>query len=128
MKTWTRTFLCCLLLPSLPSHAEIQKFGDAHGHLCARGGLESPFDNRELGFQLTASETPIVPILIGDDMKTFAAWHALSDEGIYVNPVVPPAVAPGSSLLRTSYMATHTDDQLDKVLAKLGFKGWRNGT
>lgn len=71
---------------------------------------------RELGFQLTESETPIVPILIGDDMRTFQFWQMLSEAGIYVNPVVPPAVAPNSSLLRTSYMATHTDAQLDRVL------------
>jgi 8-amino-7-oxononanoate synthase len=71
---------------------------------------------RDLGFQLTPSETPIVPIIIGDDFKTFACWKALSEAGIYVNPVVPPAVAPNCSLLRTSYMATHTDAQLDRVL------------
>jgi 8-amino-7-oxononanoate synthase len=71
---------------------------------------------RELGFQIGPSETPIVPIIIGDEMKTFLFWKALFEAGIYVNPVVPPAVAPNMSLLRTSYMATHTDAQLDRVL------------
>jgi len=71
---------------------------------------------RELGYDTGASQTPIVPIIIGDDQKTFALWRALFDAGIYVNPAVPPAVPPNQSLLRTSYMATHTDEQLDRVL------------
>ena len=70
----------------------------------------------ELGFSTGNSETPIVPILIGDDTKTFLFWKALFTAGIYVNPVVPPGVPPNKSLLRTSYMATHTDEQLDRVL------------
>ena len=70
----------------------------------------------ELGFSTGNSETPIVPILIGDDTKTFLFWKALFAAGIYVNPVVPPGVPPNQSLLRTSYMATHTDAQLDRVL------------
>jgi 8-amino-7-oxononanoate synthase len=69
-----------------------------------------------LGFHIGPSETPIVPILIGDDAKTFAFWKALFAAGVYVNPVVPPAVPPSQSLLRTSYMATHTEAQLDRVL------------
>jgi len=71
---------------------------------------------QEMGFSTGNSQTPIVPIFIGDDMKTFALWKALFAAGIYVNPVVPPAVPPNQSLLRTSYMATHTDAQLDRVL------------
>jgi len=70
----------------------------------------------ELGFNTGNSQTPIIPIVIGDDMKTIAFWRALFDAGIYCNPVIPPAVAPNQSLLRTSYMATHTDAQLDRVL------------
>ncbi|MFO7697100.1 MAG: pyridoxal phosphate-dependent aminotransferase family protein [Anaerolineae bacterium] len=76
-----------------------------------------------LGFQTGNSQTPIIPILIGDEMKTFAFWKALFAAGIYVNPVVPPAVAPTASLLRTSYMATHTDEQLDRVLETFGTVG-----
>jgi 8-amino-7-oxononanoate synthase len=72
---------------------------------------------RALGFNAGASETPIIPIIIGDDEKTFAFWRALFEAGIYVNPVIPPAVPPNLSLLRTSYMATHTDEQLDRVLS-----------
>jgi len=69
-----------------------------------------------LGFNTLNSQTPIVPILVGDETKTFMFWRALFDAGIFVNAAVPPAVASNQSLLRTSYMATHTDDQLDRVL------------
>jgi 7-keto-8-aminopelargonate synthetase-like enzyme len=72
---------------------------------------------REMGFNLGASETPIIPVIIGDDTRTFMAWKALYQAGVYTNPVISPAVPPELSLLRTSYMATHTDEQLDRVLA-----------
>lgn len=72
---------------------------------------------QQMGFDTGDSETPIIPIYIGDDMRTIFTWKALFEAGIYVNPVVSPGVAPGQSLLRTSYMATHTDEQLDRVLA-----------
>ena len=71
---------------------------------------------RGLGFETGPTETPIVPIIIGDDMKTLMLWKALFDAGIYTNAVIPPGVAPNQSRLRTSYMATHTDEQLDRVL------------
>ncbi len=71
---------------------------------------------RRLGFNVGNSATPIVPIIIGDNMRTFAAWKMLFEAGVYTNPVIPPAVPPELSLLRTSYMATHTDAQLDRVL------------
>ncbi len=69
-----------------------------------------------MGYSIGNSQTPIVPILIGDEQKTLGFWRALFDAGIYVNPVLPPAVPPNQSLLRTSYMATHTDAQLERVL------------
>jgi 8-amino-7-oxononanoate synthase len=72
---------------------------------------------RALGFNVGTTETPIVPVIIGDDMRTFLTWKALFDAGAYTNPVVSPAVPADSSLLRTSYMATHTDEQLDRVVA-----------
>ncbi len=71
---------------------------------------------RKLGFNVCNSQTPIIPILIGDDIPTVLAWKTLFDAGVYTNPVLPPAVSPESSLLRTSYMATHTDEQLDRVV------------
>jgi 8-amino-7-oxononanoate synthase len=69
-----------------------------------------------LGYDTGLSETPIIPIIIGDDIPTFKLWRALFDAGVYTNAVVPPAVPPSKSLLRTSYIATHTDAQMDRVL------------
>ncbi|NIW78119.1 MAG: aminotransferase class I/II-fold pyridoxal phosphate-dependent enzyme [Calditrichae bacterium] len=69
-----------------------------------------------LGFDTGHSETPIIPVLIKDYDKTFMFWKTLFDEGIYTNAVVAPAVPPDRSLLRTSYMATHSDNDLDQVL------------
>ncbi len=78
-----------------------------------RDGLKS------IGFNTLLSETPIIPVLIGDEIKTFEVCHWLQDEGIFVNPVVPPAVQPGQSLIRFSVMSTHTIKQLDFALDKL---------
>jgi 8-amino-7-oxononanoate synthase len=73
-------------------------------------------DMRAMGFNVGESVTPIIPVIIGDDQKTFAAWKALFNNGVFVNPVIAPAVPQGSQLLRTSYMATHTDEQVDRVM------------
>ena len=54
--------------------------------------------------------------MIGSDEATFDFNRRLFEEGVFVNPVVPPAVPEGQSLLRTSYMATHTDEDLDTIL------------
>ena len=70
----------------------------------------------ELGFNIGNSITPVVPIIIGDDEKTFITWKLLFENGVFVNPVISPAVSAGRQLLRTSYMATHTDAQMEKVL------------
>jgi len=82
---------------------------------------------QELGFNTGNSQTPIIPIIIGDETKTFLFWRSLFEAGIYVNPVVPPAVPPNLSLLRTSYMATHTDEQMDRVLDVFATVGKRLG-
>ncbi|MDW7682090.1 MAG: aminotransferase class I/II-fold pyridoxal phosphate-dependent enzyme, partial [bacterium] len=71
---------------------------------------------QEMGFNTGRSQTPIIPLIIGDDMKTFGFWKLLFEYGIFSNPVISPAVEPGQALIRTSYMATHTDDELDHVL------------
>jgi len=72
---------------------------------------------RLMGFNVGESVTPIVPVIIGDDTKTFLTWKSLFENGVFVNPVISPAVPPGLQLLRTSYMATQTDEQIDRVLA-----------
>jgi len=71
---------------------------------------------RRLGFNIGSTETPIVPIMVGADMDTFAFWKELFENGVFANAIVSPAVAPGNALLRTSYTATHTNEQLDRVL------------
>jgi len=75
---------------------------------------------RKLGFNVGNSQTPIVPVIIGEDMQTFMAWRMLFDAGVYTNPVISPAVPQGQSLLRTSYIATHSDEQLEQVLNAFG--------
>jgi 7-keto-8-aminopelargonate synthetase-like enzyme len=72
---------------------------------------------RRMGFNVGNSKTPIIPIIIGDNDLTFMTWKALYEAGLYTNPVISPAVPPEMSLLRTSYMATHTDEHLERVLA-----------
>lgn len=78
---------------------------------------------RDLGFNLGDSETPILPVYCGDLMLAFKVCKRLQDEGLFVNPVVSPAVAPGQELIRISLMATHTDKQVDFALEKLGKVG-----
>jgi 8-amino-7-oxononanoate synthase len=70
----------------------------------------------QLGFNIGNSASPIIPILIGDDIQTLFTWKNLFENGVFVNPVLSPAVPAGKQLLRTSYMATHTDEQLGCVL------------
>ena len=70
----------------------------------------------ELGYDTGTSETPIVPIIIKDSWKTYEMCKRLFEQGVFVNPVISPAVPPGRELLRTSYMATHTEEQLNRVL------------
>ncbi|MGE4232617.1 MAG: aminotransferase class I/II-fold pyridoxal phosphate-dependent enzyme [Bacteriovoracia bacterium] len=77
----------------------------------------------ELGFDTLKSQTPIIPVVIGEDIKTFAFTKALYEHGVFATPVVKPAVPEGQAMIRTSYMATHTDEELDYVLdvfSKLG--------
>jgi 8-amino-7-oxononanoate synthase len=71
---------------------------------------------KSLGFDIGETQTPIVPVIIGDDMKTFMFWKKLMEYGVYTNPVITPAVPPGRQLIRTSIMATHTIEQLERAL------------
>lgn len=74
---------------------------------------------KEKGVKIIESTTPIIPIFTYDDMATFKACMILQDKGVYVNPVVSPAVPVGQSLLRTSYTATHTKEQMDEASEKI---------
>lgn len=71
---------------------------------------------KSLGYDTGQSSTPVVPIIIGDEDKTYEICQTLEDLGVFVNPVVPPAVPPGRALLRTSLMATHTEEHLSRAL------------
>ncbi len=82
---------------------------------------------RDLGFDIGGTETPIVPIFVGDSLRAMHVWRSLFDAGIYVNVAIPPAVPPGKALLRTSYMATHTDEQMDRVLDAFASVGKSQG-
>ncbi|MBN1426937.1 MAG: pyridoxal phosphate-dependent aminotransferase family protein [Anaerolineae bacterium] len=81
----------------------------------------------ELGFNIGNSETPIIPIIICDEQMTIMFWKALFDAGLFTNAVIPPGVPPNMSLLRTSYMATHTADQLNRALDILDKVGHQLG-
>ena len=74
---------------------------------------------RSLGFEIGATETPIIPLYVRDMDKTFLVTRMLFDEGIFVNPVVPPACAPNDTLIRFSLMATHSKEQIDLALDKM---------
>lgn len=74
---------------------------------------------RQAGFEIGNTSTPIIPLFIRDDFKTFAITRDLLDEGIFVNPVVSPAVATTDTLIRFSLMATHTMDQVATAIEKI---------
>jgi len=82
---------------------------------------------RSMGFDIGGTTTPIVPIIIRDEMRTLEMWKQLYEAGVYTNCVIPPGVSPGMSLLRTSYMATHTDQQMDRVLEAFAVVGKKVG-
>lgn len=71
---------------------------------------------REMGYNIGNTQTPIIPLIVGDDMKCFMLWKEAFEGGVYTNPVISPAVPQGMALLRTSYMATHTREQLTRAL------------
>ena len=72
-----------------------------------------------MGFEIGHTETPIIPLFIRDNNLTFLITRELLDEGIFVNPVVSPAVAPNDTLIRFSLMATHTREQVTTALEKI---------
>jgi len=82
---------------------------------------------RNLGFNVWSSQTPIIPVVIGEMYDCFRFWKDLFEAGVYVNAVVPPAVPRGQALVRTSYMATHTDEHLDKILSAFKKVGIKHG-
>jgi len=97
------------IIETEPEHVRRLWKNEAH----IRAGL------KRLGYDMGTSNTPVIPLIIRDDYRTVLAWHALIEEGVYTNPVVSPGVPPNNALLRTSYMATHTTEHLDRALKAL---------
>jgi 7-keto-8-aminopelargonate synthetase-like enzyme len=87
-----------------------------HAERALRNGEYMRVEMTRLGLDIGNSVSPIVPIIIRDDLRTLFTWKAMLEAGVFVNPVISPAVAEGNQLLRTSYMATHTKEQLDRAL------------
>jgi 7-keto-8-aminopelargonate synthetase-like enzyme len=82
---------------------------------------------QDLGFNTGGSQTPIIPVIIGEDDACFAFWKELFEMGVYTNPVISPAVPQGMAILRTSYMAIHTKEQLTKALDAFAIVGKKFG-
>ncbi|MEW5989341.1 MAG: pyridoxal phosphate-dependent aminotransferase family protein [Chloroflexota bacterium] len=105
------------IMETEPEHVE-QLWDNGHKMLTGLKGL---------GFNTGRTQTPIIPLIIGERDATFLTWKLLYERGLYTNPVVSPAVPPGQCLLRTSYMATHTEEQLDRALDILATTGRQLG-
>ena len=74
---------------------------------------------RDAGFEIGDTESPIIPLYVRDTDKTFEVTKLAFDEGVFINPVIPPACAPQDTLVRFALMATHTKEQVDFAIAKL---------
>ena len=81
----------------------------------------------KMGFRVIDGQTGIVPVIIGDDTNTFIFWRALFDAGVFVNAFISPGVPNGMQMLRTSYMASHESEHLDKILEVFGEIGKKLG-
>ena len=80
-----------------------------------------------MGYVTGPTETPIIPAIIGNDERAFMLWRLLREDGIFTNPVIYPAVPKDQALIRTSYSATHTEEELDTVLASFEKSGKKLG-
>ena len=121
VKHMARPFIFTAALPAMQMAAalkalEIMKSEPQHRHQLWKNVRKFQTGMRELGFNTMNSQTPIVPVLIGDDDTTMMFWQALWQEGIFTTPSLAPAVPPGESIIRTSVNANHTDEQLDSLL------------
>lgn len=81
----------------------------------------------KMGFRVIDSRTAIVPVVLGEDNLVFQFWRKLFDRGVFVNAFISPGVPPGMAMLRTSYMATHEDKHLDRILELFGEIGKEMG-
>ena len=81
----------------------------------------------KLGFKVIDGQTGVVPVIIGDDMKSFIFWKELYDAGVFVNVFISPGVPQGMQMMRTSFMATHEKHHLDRILEICGDIGKKIG-
>ena len=104
----------------------MQKEPERMAHLVANADkMRAGF--KAMGFKILEAKTAIVPVIIGDDTKTFRFWRNLFDAGVFVNAFVSPGVPPGMAMLRSSYMATHEDHHLNRILETFGEIGKQLG-
>lgn len=75
---------------------------------------------KSMGFKIIDGQTAIVPVIIGDDERTFIFWKKLFDAGVFTNAFISPGVPPGMAMLRTSFMSTHEDEHLNRILELFG--------
>jgi 8-amino-7-oxononanoate synthase len=71
---------------------------------------------RNAGFEIGSTESPIIPLYVRDTRKTFEVTRLAFDNGVFINPVIPPACAPEDTLVRVALMATHTKAQVDQAV------------
>ena len=74
---------------------------------------------REEGFEIGETESPIIPLYVRDTVRTFEVTKRAFEEGVFINPVIPPACAPQDTLVRVALMATHTNEQVDRAVEAL---------
>lgn len=120
VKHVSRPFIFCASIPPANCATALQALRvlKKHPEIVSKLASLSAYMRKKLtekGIAIRQSLTPIIPIFTYDAEKTFVITKELYDEGVYVNPVVPPATNVGESLLRTSYMATHTYELLDEA-------------
>ncbi|MFQ5845213.1 MAG: aminotransferase class I/II-fold pyridoxal phosphate-dependent enzyme [Planctomycetota bacterium] len=128
VKHWARPMIFSAAMPASTAAAtlaalEVMETEPEHQQHLLQNVAHMRRELRTLGYELLDTESAILPIVLGDDEATFLAWRALFDAGVFTNAVIPPAVPSGQCLLRTSYMATHTREQLDRcleVFARIG--------
>lgn len=128
IKHKARPFIFTAALPAMQMAAalealEIMDAEPEHRETLWRNVAQLRNGMNALGFDTFGSETPIVPVLVGDDDLALAFWKGLWDEGIFTTPALPPSVPVGHSIIRTSVNANHTPEQLDKLLTAFGKVG-----
>lgn len=132
VKHMARPFMFTAALPAMQMAAalqalEIMETEPEHREKLWRNVARLRNGMRELGFDTLGSQTPIVPVRIGQDDAAILFWRALWDEGVFTTPALPPGVPQGQAIIRTSVNANHTDEQLDTLLAAFGRVGERMG-